>query len=306
MTTFRTGTLTFARWLRYRVEWLGVKISMGLIRLFGMERASAIAGWLTRKVGPRLGVSDVARGNLRAAFPGMPDAEIEEIVRGVWENLGRTFAEYPNLEEIWHDPERRGTPSKRIQYAGEQHLLAIRDNGTPALFFSAHLANWEIPAIGAAGLGIKSSVLFRPPNNPFVADLLFAHRSARMGRLIPTRYGAAAEALATLEAGGTVGMLVDTHVMAGVPAPFFGRAARTSTALAKLARRTRAPIHGVRVERLGGVQFKVTITPPLAVTYTDDEEADLLAIVTAINATIEGWVRERPADWNWLHNRWRE
>ena len=75
---------------------------------------------------------------------------------------------------------------------------------------------------------------------------------------------------------------------------------------AKLARRTRTPIHGVRVERLGGVQFKVTITPPLAVTTTDDEDADLLAIVTAINATIEGWVRERPADWNWLHNRWRE
>lgn len=302
---FRNGTLTFKRWLRYRIEWLGVKIAMTLIQLVGMERASALAGSVMRTIGPFMGVSNKARQNLRQSFPEKSEAEIEAIVRGVWDNLGRTFAEYPYLEHIWSDPGRPHGLSDRISYSGEEHFNALRDSGKPALVFAAHLANWEIPAIGAATFGLRTAVLFRPPNNPYVADLLFAHRSARMGRLISTRYGAAAEALAALESGETVGMLVDTHVMTGVPAPFFGRPANTSTALAKLARRARVPIYGVRVERLGGVRFRASMTPPLEIRYTDDEGADLHATVCAINRIIESWVRERPEDWNWLHNRWR-
>jgi KDO2-lipid IV(A) lauroyltransferase len=297
--------LSFWRWLRYRGEWLAVRACFALIRVLGVDRASGCAGRAARAVGPLLPVSKVARTNLRLAFPEKSPREIEAIVKGVWDNLGRTFAEYLFLDQIWGEGAEGEVPSKRIVYEGEDRFFALRDDGKPALIFASHLANWEIPAIGAARYNLEVSILFRPPSNPFVAEELLAHRSAKMGRLIPTRFGAAAGALKVLEEGGHVAMLVDTHVHSGIQAPFFGRPAWTSIAFAKLARRMQCPVHGARVERLGGANFKATLSPAVPVPVTDDEEADIRALVFEINRIIEGWVRERPEQWNWLHNRWR-
>lgn len=299
------SSIPFWRWLRYRAEWLVVRVSFAVIRLLGVDAASGFAGWFARTIGPWLPVSKLARENLRLAFPEKSPREVETIVKGVWDNLGRTFAEYLFLDKIWNQGAEGDAPSKRIAYTGEDRFFALRDDGKPALIFATHLANWEIPAIGAARYNLEVSILFRPPNNPFVAQALLAHRSAKMGKLIPTRYGAAAGALKVLEEGGHVAMLVDTHVHSGIEAPFFGRPAWTSIAFAKLARRMQCPVHGVRVERLGGVNFKLTLSPAVHVPVTDDEEADIRALVIEINRIVEGWVRERPEQWNWLHNRWR-
>jgi KDO2-lipid IV(A) lauroyltransferase len=299
------SSLSFGRWLRYRGEWLVVRVCFAFVRLLGLDAASAFGGWSARTIGPLLPLSRLARANLALAFPEKSRREIATILRGVWDNLGRTFAEYLFLDTIWNEGAVGDTPSKRIAYAGEDRFFALRDDGKSALIFAAHLANWEMPAIGAARYNLDVSILFRPPNNPFVAHELLAQRSAQMGRLIATRYGAAAAALKVLEEGGHVAMLVDTHTHAGIQVPFFGRPAWTSIAFAKLARRTRCPVHGVRVERLGGANFKVTLSPPLTVPVTDDENADIKALVTEVHRMIEGWVRERPEQWNWLHNRWR-
>jgi KDO2-lipid IV(A) lauroyltransferase len=278
---------------------------MGLFWLLGLERASNLGGWIARKFGPGLPVSRRARRNMARALPELDEAAREKAIAEMWDNLGRTFAEYLFLDQIWGEGAEGEVPSKRIVYEGEDRFFALRDDGKPALIFACHLANWEIPAIGAARYNLEVSILFRPPNNPFVAAELLAHRSAKMGKLIPTRYGAAAGALRVLEEGGHVAMLVDTHVHSGIQAPFFGRPAWTSIAFAKLARRMQCPVHGARVERLGGATFKATLSPAVPVPVTDDEEADIRALVFEINRIIEGWVRERPEQWNWLHNRWR-
>ena len=59
-----------------------------------------------------------------------------------------------------------------------------------------------------------------------------------------------------------------------------------------------------RIEMVGGARFRVTITPPEFVPDTGDREADVLAYMTRINALLESWIRERPEQWLWLHNRW--
>ncbi len=75
--------------------------------------ASAVGGWFARTVGPRVGVSNRARKNLRRAMPELSEARIEEIVRGMWDNLGRVIAEYPHLGKFQvYDPER--SMSRRV------------------------------------------------------------------------------------------------------------------------------------------------------------------------------------------------
>jgi KDO2-lipid IV(A) lauroyltransferase len=101
-------------------------------------------------------------------------------------------------------------------------------------------------------------------------------------------------------------MLVDQKLNDGIAVPFFGRDAMTAPALARLARRYDCIVVPVRVVRLGGAHFRLICDPPLKVPKTADAQADALALMTEVNATIERWIRARPEQWFWLHRRWPE
>lgn len=277
-----------------------------LARALPVDWASALGGWIARSIGPWLPVSRVGRDNLRRAFPEMPDAEIERVLRGVWDNLGRFMAEYPHLHRLWDfDPDNPGKKG-RVEVVGAEHFMNLRDDGVPGLIFSAHFGNWELLPVGARRHDLPVAVLFRPPNNPFAARLVRKIRGAVMGELLRSGIQGIIGAVKVLEQGGHVGMLVDQHFRRGIAVNFFGRPVRTATAFARLARRFDCPVHGARVERLHGARFRVTVSPPLELPRTDDPRADVAAITQQITTMIEGWVRERPDQWLWLHRRWRE
>jgi KDO2-lipid IV(A) lauroyltransferase len=101
-------------------------------------------------------------------------------------------------------------------------------------------------------------------------------------------------------------VLVDQKMNDGIPVPFFGRPAMTAPAVAQLALRFDCAIIPARVERLKGARFRLTAFPPIEIAKTGNRQADTLAIMTRINAVVEGWIRERPDLWFWLHRRWPE
>jgi Kdo2-lipid IVA lauroyltransferase/acyltransferase len=99
-------------------------------------------------------------------------------------------------------------------------------------------------------------------------------------------------------------MLVDQKTNNGISVPFFGHAAMTTPILALCALKFGCPLVPVQVERLEGARFRVTVHPPLRVVETGDRKADVRTITAAINSCIEGWIKQRPEQWMWLHNRW--
>jgi KDO2-lipid IV(A) lauroyltransferase len=186
-----------------------------------------------------------------------------------------------------------------------ERFLGLCDDGKPALLFTAHCGNWELLPIGAVRHGLPVVIFFRPPNNPFAAQLVRRIRRRTMGRMLPSGLLGTIAAREALAQGEHLGMLVDQHHGLGQPIPFFGRPARTALTLAKLARQFRCPVHGAFVERLGGARFRMTLLPALDLTWTEDAEADYRATMTQVNQTIEDWVRAHPDQWLWLHRRWR-
>src|SRR5262249_24756835 len=84
----------------YRLQGWGAALSFGAFGLLPIDWASALGADLARRIGPSLGISERARRNLRRAFPGLPEIEVECIVTEMWDNLGRVAAEYPHLREI--------------------------------------------------------------------------------------------------------------------------------------------------------------------------------------------------------------
>jgi len=130
-------------------------------------------------------------------------------------------------------------------------------------------------------------------------------RAPRMGTLISTGIGAPSAAAAALERGLHVGMLVDQYFHRGVDVLFFGRRTKANPMIARLARHFDCPIRGTRAIRLQDHRFRMELTEPIAPPRDREGRIDVAATTQMIATIIEGWVREHPEQWLWLHRRWR-
>lgn len=275
-----------------------------LARALGPDRAASVGGWITRTVGPLLPAHRIALANLREAYPDHDEAQIRRLARAAWDNLGRTGAEYAHLDRLVdYDPEASGP--LRTEVRGIDHFFALRDDGRPGLIFSAHLANWELPAICAEKFGLAATAVFRPPNNPAAARLVQEVRRKTMGGLAASSPGGIFAMQGVVERGGHLGQLVDQHFTRGVVVEFFGRPVLTNPLLGKLARHHDCPVHGVRVVRLPGSRFRLELTPALDLPRDAGGAIDVQGAMQAMTRVVEDWVRENPGQWLWMHRRWR-
>ena len=281
-----------------------VQVLFAFLRLLGAERSSNLGGWLTRTVGPLLPAHKTALANIRAAFPELAEHRVKEIAAGAWENLGRTGAEYAHLGTLF-DWDEHNPDAGRIIVEGIPSFASLRDDGKPGIIFSAHLGNWELPAICAATYGLDTTAVFRAPNNPAARRIVHSIRSGTMGGLAAAGPGASFAMREVLEKGGHLGMLIDQHFTRGVAVDFLGRPAMTNPVLGKFAKYFDCPVHGVRVIRLPGYRFKLELTPPLVLPRSANGMVDVTGAMAAMTAVVEQWVREYPEQWLWMHRRWR-
>ena len=279
---------------RFRPE---AALASGLLWLLGRlspVAASNLVGAIARWVGPLLPVSRVADANLRLALPDLDHAARARIIRGVWDNLGRTVGEMPHLGRL------------RIDITGSELGHAVAASGRPTIAISAHFGNWEVLPLVAAEFGITLGSFYRPASNQAIDRVIQSARRAAAPRARYFAKGArgARDGAAMLRAGGVVGMLIDQKLNDGIAAPFFGHPAMTTRAPAALALHFNADLIGIRCERMGPAWLSVTIEPIARPTPTLNRDADLLTLTTALNARLETWIRARPQDWLWLHRRW--
>ncbi len=287
-----------------RVEGWTAALLFGGLRLLPIEWASGLGGAVARRIGPLLGISKRARINLRRAFPEFAEPEIDRIIEGMWDNLGRVAAEYPHLPDI-----RIFASDGPVETHGFENMDAAVAAGRRMIIFSGHIANWEIGALAALQYGLTTSrpyhvtQIYRAANNPRVDRLIARFRGDR-GEYIPKGIEAARRAYSVLYRGGHLTMLADQKLNEGIPVPFFGRPAMTATALALLALRFDCDVLPARVERLIGARFRLTVFPPLPLPRSGNHAADVAELTAMVTGVLEAWIRERPQQWLWVHRRW--
>ncbi|MFC1672951.1 lysophospholipid acyltransferase family protein [Pseudomonadota bacterium] len=289
--SYRAVTLT--DWFGAGFAYLGVFV----LRLLPFSWASALGGALASTFGPMLKKTKVARRNLKAAFPDKSEAEIDTIIREVWDNLGRTAFEFPLMDRFLS-----GRDAERITTEGRDDLSELMAGDKPVLFFGGHLGSWEVPPVLMAMRGYKVNSFYRAPNNPLLLKLFTSRKNP--GELIPKGAPGAKRAFTLLKKGEHLGILVDQKLNDGIPVPLFGRDAMTGTALAEFALRFDATIVPFHCVRLPGAKFKIIFEAPLEIEKTGDKKEDVRAIMVAANALLEDWIRENPGQWLWLHKRW--
>ena len=280
-----------------------IRGAAALFRRLPREASVNLAMRTARTIGPLLPRSRIGRENLRRAFPEKAEAERKEILTRMWENFARSLIEYMHVDTTF-DFDPKQPEAGNVTVAGAENFARLCEGG-PAIVFTAHLSNWELLGVCAAKFGLDVKSLFRAPTNRHLAKRLLQARSKRMGPLIASRPGAALELAATLEAGKVVGLLVDQRFHGGVLVPFFGRLADTNPLLAKLARQYDCPVHGARAVRLPGGKFRLEMTDAIDLPRDEKGNIDVEKATARIQNIVEDWVREYPAQWMWVHRRWR-
>jgi KDO2-lipid IV(A) lauroyltransferase len=283
---------------RWAAEALTIGLFWGVCALLPVDRASRLGAWLMARIGPRLHKSRTMRATLEIAFPEREPAAIERLLREVWGNLGAVLAEYPHLGEIC----RPG--SGRIELAVGHRPQPAVAGGRGTVYTTAHLANWEVSAAVPVRLGLPTTVVYTPLENPWV-DRMLARFRRGIGCTLMARDKSGRELLRVLRRGEAVGLIVDHRDDEGAPVPFLGHDKLTTLSPARLALKMGCALVVGRVERLGPARFRVTGTAvPVADATTGDETARAIAMTRLVNAFFEAWIRERPGDWLCTKRPW--
>lgn len=272
---------------------------MGLFRVLGLKTASDFGGWLARAVGPRIPVTRRARRNMTLALPELSSSEREAHIAAMWDNLGRTFAEYAHLDKFW-----ALKPGARIEIVNIEYAETAIAKGKGGLFVSGHCGNWEIMPRCITDRGLKGTLVYRPPNNPWVDAWISKQRRLGLPTIAAKGADGARAIVRTLKDNAFLAMLVDQKMNEGISVPLFGRAAMTPTGAPSLSLRHRAPIVPAWCERLPNQRFRVTVYPEIPIPNSGDRDKDTYELALALNQFLEARIRENPANWLWLHSRW--
>jgi KDO2-lipid IV(A) lauroyltransferase len=287
-------------------QWLIAQVMFGFLnflKIFPADGAINFIDWLMRKLGPKMKRHKLMLANLRNAFPEKSDEEIEQIALGSWANMGRLAAEYVFLDRLFDFDPQQSEPG-RVEVSGIPIFLDLLENKRPFMVFTGHTGNFELLPVAGAAFGLYVSVLFRPPNNPYVAQKVFDFRSARMGKLVPSHAGSSFALARQLEAGQGVGVLVDQKFGKGLKTTFFGQPVKTNPLLGKLVRQFNCDVYPARCIRLPGNRYRLEIEPRMDIPRDANGNLDMTATAQLLNDKVESWVREYPEQWLWYHDRW--
>lgn len=275
-----------------------LRFILAALRLLPMRLVFALGaalGWLAWLLASSY--RKLARANLRIAFPDRPEAEIRGLVRRHFHLLGANL-----LAGARSIPMPDAQVREVLEVEGEREFLALLDEGRGAVVVLCHMGCWEMCARLAGLLGERGfGTIYQPLRDPGAERLVRELRSAHQLQLFSRREGFNAPA-AFVRGGGALAILADQHAGdAGVWVPFFGRLASTTTLTALLTQRTDAPVLTLSIRTLGPGRWRAVFGRPL-----ERVPGEAVEMLTArINGAIEEQIRASPADWFWVHNRWK-
>jgi Kdo2-lipid IVA lauroyltransferase/acyltransferase len=286
----------------HRLEYAAVMLARALVRPLPMETVIAIGTVLGRLFHAfDRGHRRLALSNLEAAFPARPARERAAIAREMFAHFGRLLTVLLKFSTL--SPEQM---LERVEFQGEERVVAAHALGRGVLLFTGHFGYWEINALVHALTLHPMAVLARPLDNPLLHDLLERVRG-RTGNSVIYRRGAIRRVLRTLGANQAVALLIDQHIQTAdaVYVEFFTRPAATTGALAALALRTAAPVIPVFALPLPGGRFRMVYEHAVEPPRGSDPEA-LREFTQRCTDVLEMYVRRYPELWLWMHRRWRD
>ena len=291
----------------YIIEAFCLCIWITICRLIGIDFASSLGSKIVKFIGPLSKFDTRAEMNLKKIFPSLNIEEQKIIKKNMWDNLGRNIGEFAFANKLnpYNDQNINSFKKEsRFIIEGQQYLEDINHKKTGAIFFSAHIGNWEICPLILTGKGLKVTSIYRHANNPLNEKIIQRLRKG-ISFYAPKGPSGAKTLFKVLRKKEFAAVLADQKLNEGVLIDFLGHPAKTATAIAELSLKLSIPVVPIHVQRIKGATFKYIIEKPIINSKKNhNHEEEVLSLLNKINKTIEKWILKCPEQWLWIHNRW--
>ena len=288
--------------IKYFFEFIVIISFFSIFKIVGFKNASNLGSVLGRIFGPLYRSKNITKKNLKYAVVDLDKKKESEIINGMWSNIGRNFAEYMFLKNF----KINENSFDNIKINGKNYLDDIKKNNETVIFFSAHLANFELMALVLNNLNMKFATVYRPLNNFFLNPLMEYLRLKYICPIqIPKGIKGMREIIIKFNDGYSIALLVDQRLSEGPRISFFNEPAHTTTIPAQLALKYNCKLVPLSIERKETVNFEMIVHEPFEIKKTENNDQDIKNVTLKINKILEEMIIKSPKQWIWSHNRWK-
>ena len=285
------------RYIKYFFQYILILIFFLIFKILGPKKSSSLGGILFEKIGPLFRSKIIIKANIKRAFPNINSNDLNKITRLMWNNYGRVFAEYVFIKDF-----RNGKLTSNIQIDGQEILDEIIKQNNQVVFISGHLSNFELMAMHLEKSGIKLCAIYRPLNNVFLNNIMERIRKKYICQYqIKKGLGGLRELISLKKQNFSTALMIDQRVSEGILSKFFNKEALTTTIPGQLVKKFNIPVVPLDMERIGDLEFKITINNPIHFSKEDS----IKNITDKLNLVLEEMIIKKPSQWIWSHNRWK-
>ena len=284
--------------IKYFLEFFFISILFFIFKIIGYKNASNLGEKIGKIFGPLFRSSLKVKKNLENSNIGNSNEEREKIVKNMWGNYGRIFADYMYIKNF-----RNENLFKNIEVVGKNILEEIKNEKEPVIFISGHFNNFELMALYLEKSGIDLAAIYRPLNNKFLNPLMEKIRIQYIcKKQIKKGISGTKEILKHFRNGTSIALMIDQRVSEGIKSKFFNNVALTTTIPAQFVKKFKCKIVPVYIERKNKYQFILEILRPIS--FSKDENIE--SITMNLNKVLEELIRRKPDQWIWTHSRWKQ
>lgn len=287
----------------------GNRIIFLLIRLFNFfSRITPVGIWLFlgRFFGLFFFLVDgphrrITRINLKFAFGDEIDkVRLRELTRENFHQFGMIGFEWLRILRLTRKDLDR--IKERITVQGEEHLIEAKKKSKSVILLGAHFGNWEYAHLYYADTYNRLNFIVRRIDDPIIEEERVAY-NRRFGVNILYKENGLRPAIRNLKKGEDLMIFADrkASLSEGIPCRFFNQKTSTISVAVSLSQKYNVPIVPMFIYRCEDmVSHKIVFFPELDIKGLNLTEATQLQ-----NDAIERAIRKHPAQWLWIHRKWK-
>ena len=284
--------------INYFIQYVLILILFSIFKILGIKLSLIISSSIFSLLGPIIKKNKISKQNLSYVFKNISNQSKESIIRSMWKNYGKIFAEYMFIKDFRLNPKF----SKNIKLENNEILNEVKSKSEPVIFVSGHFNNFELMAMSIEKFGINLAAVYRPLNNYFLNPIMVNIRKKYICRnQIQKGISGTKNLLKSYKNGSSIAIMIDQRVSEGIQSDFFEKKALTTTIPAQFVKKFNCKIVPVYIERLENNDFKIKFNKPLI--FNQDESIE--QITSKLNQNLEKMILKNPDQWIWTHNRWR-
>ena len=284
--------------IKYFLQFICVIFFFVIFKILGLKLASIISSNIFILFGPIFRSNKIVFSNLKIAFPNIDENQKKQILRKMWFNYGKIFAEYMFIKDFRHNEKY----SAKISIENKDIIEKIIKDNEQVIFISGHFNNFELMAMQIEKLGIKLTALYRPLNNPYLNPIMEKIRKKYIcKKQVKKGISGTKDLLLDFKDGSSIALMIDQRVSQGIRSNLFNKEALTTTIPAQFIKKFKIRIVPVHIERQRNNDFKIKFFEP--VNFSNEESIE--TITSKLNKILEEMIIKSPEQWIWTHNRWK-